>query len=403
MRCQCTIVDNPNIHVVPSTDDDVHLYDPKLQDRYDELVYRYDQDKEFHSCYRKLVMLLHPFEMIRTNVRSNFISGSPELHITNAFMKMWEFMIFITRINRYLVPSKTLRMYDIAGAPGMFIIATEVYLRKHFPQTKLDWYTCSLEGGTALEDEYSLFRDNPSRYQSCNVLVESDLRECMKGKKGKFDLVTGDIGTANVQYGPGLVDHEFKMGLQWGQTALALNLVAPGGIIILKTYKYVTYESIYMLDIIKSFFDKVIVCKPYTSRIANSESYIIGIRKNSKDCSDVPLMRPFIKTPYESPNVAMMREFEYRRCDIRYKAIDMIMNIIRQKSVEVTIKEARNDPEYMKYYLHFKPLFIELCRIGDVNGSSSSDSDSDDKPTATHSSSRIIYDDDDDSSSSDSD
>ena len=53
-------------------------------------------------------------------------------------------------------------MYDVAGAPGMFVLAADFFFRKR--NIDLDWHACSLintEENHALEDNYNLFKDNP--------------------------------------------------------------------------------------------------------------------------------------------------------------------------------------------------------------------------------------------------
>ena len=106
---------------------------------------------------------------------------------------MYEFLLFIKDDLHIFNPSTKLTMYDVAGAPGMFILSTEQFLKKYFPNTTLDWHSCSLEGGTALTDTYGLFAANPSRYQQCDVLKPSDIQSIINTKQ-KYELVTGDIG-----------------------------------------------------------------------------------------------------------------------------------------------------------------------------------------------------------------
>lgn len=346
-----------NSNVIDNTDNNAHIYDKTLYDKYMLLSKMYDTDESLCKLSRKITIITHPFELIGTTVKSSFIPNCPDLKITNAYMKMWEFLKFITNDLKIFKPTdEKLRMYDVAGAPGMFIIATECFLKKYFPKTKLDWHTCSLEGGTALQDVYTLFKSNPERYQPCDVTKPDDIKNCMK--KGKFTLVTGDIGIFHEDNWNKLQEED-QLDIEWGQMILALNLVENGGIMFLKMYSYVTYENVFLLDTLTKYFEKVYICKPYTSRLLNAESYIICINRNNNDCMHEPLTRPIIKIPYESENLPLIKSFEFNRLDVKYRMISFIKRIL-ERYPHMNIQKLLKNKQYYIYYREFEDLFNEL-------------------------------------------
>lgn len=342
-----------------SNSDEGHIYDHTLYDKYMLLTKMWDEDEKLRSLMPRITVFSHPFEIISSTVTSSFIPDCKPMKITNAFMKMWEFLEFITDELKIFKPTKELKMFDVAGAPGMFIIATEQFLQKRFPDVKLNWHTCSLEGGTALTDQYTLFKNNPERYQSCDVTKEEDIKSCLK--KGKFPLVTGDIGIFHDNTWNKLQE-EYQLSIQWGQMILALNLCEKDGLMFLKMYSFATYENVYLLDVLTKYFDKVYICKPYTSRILNSESYIICIGRNDKKI-DEPLTRPLIKTPYESPNLPIVKSFEYNRLDSKYKILSLLRRIL-QKYPKTTLKQMRQNYHYKVYFDEFKNIFNEMLNVG---------------------------------------
>jgi hypothetical protein len=191
--------------------------------------------------------------------------------VTNAFLKMVEFIRYIEKKQSEFFKVGELSMFDIAGAPGMFIFGTEYAL----PDVKLDWKACSLGSGSGLKGEYDLYKNNRERYQDCDVTKEEDVRNCLNwAGKGRFRLVTGDIGMYHDDDFSKLQE-EKQMDVQWGQMVLAINLVEEGGICFLKMYTYAFRESVLIVDILSTFFEKLEIVKPYASRIVNDESYII--------------------------------------------------------------------------------------------------------------------------------
>lgn len=347
-----------NISTKASVSDEPHVYDDNLHEEYLELYRRCERDELLINEYRHVVILLHPFELIQTEIKSRLIPDCPPLKITNAFMKMWDFWKYISD-NELLDLNGTLRMFDIAGAPGMFVIATDLYLQIHHPKVKLDWHTCSLEGGTALTDQYKLYENNMERYTPCNVLVEEDINRCMKF--GKFELVTGDIGIYTDDHHIELQELG-QLDIEWGQMILGLNIVAEHGIMILKMYSLITYETLLLLDTLTQYFEDVKICKPYTSRILNCESYIICIDRNRKLCDDVPLKRPCIRGKYASANREVVENFEKERLRTKYAALGMILKMLKN-NVKIQYKEAKENPEYAKYIAAFDEIYKELCNL----------------------------------------
>ena len=343
----------------PDPQHTAHVFDQTQYDKYMWLPKTINASKFLTDNIMKIRIMMHPFETIKHTINVSLIPSKPSVKITNAFMKMWEFLNFVTKTIKALTPKKTLRMYDVAGAPGMFVIATHVYLTKFFPNTTLDWYTSSLEGGDAFVDTYHLYENNPDRYESCNVLVEDDIKRCMR--HGKFELVTGDIGINHDNDGYTLQE-EHQLDVEWGQMAFALNMCDRHGLMFLKMYTTLTYETAYLIDTLTRFFERVYMCKPYTSRMLNAESYIICIDRNDLDCSSVPLSVPTIVTPYESPNLPILKSFESTRLDNKYLIFSLVARVL-EKFPHTTVDKMRQNRQYADFFNEFKNVYYEMDHI----------------------------------------
>jgi 23S rRNA U2552 (ribose-2'-O)-methylase RlmE/FtsJ len=205
--------------------------------------------------------------------------------------------------------TKITKMFDIAGAPGQFILCADQYFREHH----LEWRSCSIESNNNnsnnLQDIYGVYKNNPARYIKCDVLNESDLQRIIDQYTDWAELVTGDIG---IDHTDDDFQEETHVDLQWGQMVLALNVCKLGGTMILKMFSLISDESQYLCDILTRHFEEVHVVKPKTSRILNHETYLIC--KNKIKISAYPLKRPHINNNNnninnKSPNHDLLIDF----------------------------------------------------------------------------------------------
>ena len=336
-----------NIETIPYNNT-AHIYDDTLYQKYMYLNNIYTTDPLLSANPNRIIKILHPFEFIDSSITTELIPNSPKLKITNAFMKMYEFLLFINQHHPNLFNTSTLRLYDIAGAPGMFTIATNHFINQHHPNVKLDWFASSLEGGTALTDQYKLYSSNPTRYKPCDVLNQTDINNIVNEHKIKFDLVVGDIGIYHDNDWEHLQE-EIQTNIQWGQMTMCVNMCKQGGIAFLKMYSLVSYESVDLLKTFSEYFDNVYICKPYTSRLLNDESYIIGIGRNSKNGVElIKNKRKELKIDKNDINIDLIRSFEEARLNTKYEML-MLVKYIFKDDVKCSSKLLFENELFVKY------------------------------------------------------
>lgn len=335
------------------TDKGYHIYDPVLYRKYQLMTDLYKNDDSIQQIYRKMVIISHPFEVIKTMITTRCINNCKPMKMTNAYMKMYEFLIWLDDNGYLTFKNNEFNMFDVAGAPGMFVIATDNYLQKKYPTINYHWKACSLEGGTALTDMYGLYAANPDNYTPCDVLKVADIKKCITKKK--YDLVTGDIGIYHEDNYDKLQE-ENQLDLEWGQMILALNNVKENGHMFLKMYSLTTFESIYLLDTLTKYFDKIMITKPYCTRIFNDECYIICINRNNKACNHEPLTRPYLKS-YTSPNLDLVKSFEYSRLEIKYRMLTFIKKLYDNMGYRATLEDFKKNYIYKIFFDEFHELF----------------------------------------------
>ena len=106
-----------------------------------------------------------------------------------------------------------------------------------------------------------------------NLLNVENLWYCYNKYKNTMNLITGDGGfDFSINFNKQEI---LSIKLIFCQICYALAMQKKGGIFILKVFDIFHEASIDLIYILSSFYEKVSIIKPNTSRFANSERYII--------------------------------------------------------------------------------------------------------------------------------
>lgn len=221
----------------------------------------------------------NPYEFIHTGYEKSFNKGvSLKKPLSRAYYKMIEMLHFFDIFEKCkYIP---IRSFHLAEGPGGFIEAVA-----DFRKCKEDKYVgMSLENGI---DQNIPGWKKSKRFLDANpnVTIErgpnnnGDLYEVENYKyiienySGTQHLVTADGG---FDFSHNYNSQECVMvRLILTQIIYAISMQAKGGTFILKIFDILhksTCDTLYLLEM---FYDSVIICKPQTSRIANSEKYAV--------------------------------------------------------------------------------------------------------------------------------
>jgi cap2 methyltransferase len=209
-------------------------------------------------------------------------------HVTNATLKAIELFKYFDLIQEGL-------HFDNAALPGSFIIVYKYLCKK--ANIKPHWVASSLlEGKDAINDQFHLVRDFPNQWlmhennngDVCMITNQLDWKERLQGQ---VSLYVSDLG---FQTGYDNQEEEHQQA-NIGQIVCGLNTLSPGGNMVIKMYTAFTHWSIYLLWMLKESFEECYWCKPETSRMANSETYVVC--KGYNGCSMNPEDLLNIQTP----------------------------------------------------------------------------------------------------------
>lgn len=243
--------------------------------------------KPLSRSYFKMIEMIHQFQLIPIKKMKSQDSERP----INTYKKQFhnDYSGFGKSQETKLHPIRT---FHIAEGPGGFIEAV-VNMRK---------YCTSVPPGLGLvemDDEYigmtleqdptgnvhgwrkseEFLKNNPrvkiehGKTQTGDILKIENFEYCYQKYKNTMDFITADGG---FDFSSDFNKQELSVSnLLYAQMAFALCLQKKGGNFVLKIFDSFHKHTIDILYLLSSFYREVYLVKPQTSRIANSEKYVI--------------------------------------------------------------------------------------------------------------------------------
>ena len=224
-------------------------------------------------------------------------------NVSNAWIKCYEIINHFGLIPQN-IDSDTFLHFDNAAFPGSFVLSAHHYINTNFDwKHKYRWVASSLldrndENRAPLEDKYKLYENYQSNWLMTNknngdVLVENNQKDFNKRIGGKVDLYTSDLGfDVSSDYNN---QELIQAPANIGQILSGLLTLKKGGCFITKQYSTFEPITVSIMYAAASFFDEFYICKPYSSREANSETYLVG--KGFKD--SVTIDHPYIRAMFD--------------------------------------------------------------------------------------------------------
>lgn len=304
--------------------------------------------KPLSRAYFKMIELIHLFRLKDVNGPDG--CGSKHNHFYNGGAAQC---------------STPIRTFHLAEGPGGFIEAI-VEMRNN----KLDEYT-----GMTIQDEKQNDYNIPAWKKSKqfmdtnpNVKIENgavgngnllDLENfiyCKEKYSSSIDLITADGG---FDFSVDFDNQEVNITkLLFAQIAYALCMQKQGGTFVLKIFDSYMEHTIDLLYLLSSFYDKVYICKPNSSRPANSEKYLVC--KNFLFPSHLEFSKYIYNAFYMCvtlPDTMYIHRFLKTPINLQFKMkVEEIISIFGQQQIEniyntISLIESTNKSEKIDYLL----------------------------------------------------
>jgi 23S rRNA U2552 (ribose-2'-O)-methylase RlmE/FtsJ len=293
---------------------------------------------------------------LKTFIKSSIIKKNDYVNVlSRAFLKLWEMIILFD-----LIPDKEdFVSSHLAEGPGSFIQATILYrdLQENLKKIKSSkndkYYAISLHSDNKhllIEKEFINYygKEKPKRLHIFETVSKDEVKRGggnlsdgdltllrtinmfaggvsadTKGFSEDSDLVTADGG---FQWEKENLQEQEAYKLIFSQIVTALKLNKKGGNFVLKIFDSYTTITLIYLELLKCLYKEVYITKPFTSRISNSEKYVVCKNLiNKVSSTDIKKLEEMITIINKNDNYNMIKVFsDY---DIDDKSIQLYKKI----------------------------------------------------------------------------
>jgi 23S rRNA U2552 (ribose-2'-O)-methylase RlmE/FtsJ len=233
------------------------------------------QINNYNKLWDKYKKFTNPYEYIHTPIPGKNFSICKYIPISRAFYKMIE---IIHNFN-FLNDNNNIKSFHLAEGPGGFIEAFSYY--RNNPNDL--YYGITLisndinvpgwkKSVSFLKKHKNIILDS-GKSRTGNLLHKENIEYFYEKYYNTFDYVTGDAG---VDYSYDYNNQEKTSSkLILIQILYAIIIQKQGGNFILKIFDIFNDLTIEYIFLLSCLYEEVYIYKPNTSRIANSEKYII--------------------------------------------------------------------------------------------------------------------------------
>ncbi len=215
--------------------------------------------------------------------------------ISRAYYKLWEILYNLNIVQ----PNKRKYIYcALAEGPGGFVECFVNYRKKHFQGKEDKIYCISLQSNKKYIPDWKKIKEFlKNKHNKIKILKGADntgnlynidnIQYLIDTIPEKCDFVTADGG---FDYSKDFNKQEqISYQLIFCEIVSSLAILKKGGTFVLKIFEIHTLLTVQFLYILNNYFESVIIIKPYTSRPANSEKYVVC--KQFKTISNTNLIK----------------------------------------------------------------------------------------------------------------
>jgi 23S rRNA U2552 (ribose-2'-O)-methylase RlmE/FtsJ len=255
--------------------DSLYFYLTKSKKRIDDNVNDWDH-------YKKIT---NPYEYIHTPIHNNSKNISTYEAISRSFFKMIEISNFYKILDSF--NNKPVKSFHLAEGPGGFIEAM-MYMRNNSSDSYYGMTLLSdnrnVPRWTKLQNKFkfnTIINYELGKTENGDLLKYENLEYCHSKYANSMDLITGDGGfDFSINYEK---QEMAAIPLIMSQIMYAILMQKQNGTFILKIFDIFRRPTAELIYLLTSLYNSVSICKPKTSRFANSEKYIIckGFKLNN--------------------------------------------------------------------------------------------------------------------------
>ena len=303
-----------------------------------------DQNNDSWDFIKKYT---NPYEFIHTMVPNLKYSVSKIKPLSRSFYKMIEMTNIFHLLNDFA--NTNINTFHLAEGPGGFIEAT-AFLRKNFFD---NYYGMTLinedpnvpgwkkTNHFLSENKNVKIEYGPSN--NGNLLLKENLVYCHDKYKGSMELITADGGfDFSIDFNQQEI---LATKLLYAQVSFAIAMQKKNGHFILKIFDIFTKSTVDIIYLLSSMYKQVFIIKPNSSRLANSEKYIVckyfkneneeliqQIINNYEKLSEINYLSSLIKIKHDCYFLNKIEEYNAIFGQMQIENINNTLNLINFKN-----------------------------------------------------------------------
>lgn len=225
----------------------------------------------------------NPYEFIHTIVPNTKYSVSKLKPLSRSFYKMVELVNMFSLFDNFV--SESINTFHLAEGPGGFIEATN-FMRNNTLDTYYGMTLINEDPNVPGWKKTSSFLESHPNIQieygatgTGDLLDVENLKYCNNKYKNSMNIITADGGfDFSIDFNQQEI---LASNLLLAQVSFAISMQKIGGHFIMKIFDIFTKTTCDILFLLSSLYKQVYIVKPCTSRMANSEKYIVckGFKK----------------------------------------------------------------------------------------------------------------------------
>jgi 23S rRNA U2552 (ribose-2'-O)-methylase RlmE/FtsJ len=247
---------------------------PTLSRYLNKIKQQLDENYENWDFYKKYT---NPYEFIHTVIPNTKSSVSKLKPLSRSFYKMIEIANQLDLLVQY--QSNNINTFHLAEGPGGFIEAL-VYLRNNEQDNYYGMTLIDPDVNVPGWKKSSSFLENHKNVSietgvtgTGDLLEVDNLKHCYGKYNNKMDIITADGGfDFSIDFNQ---QETLATKLLFAQVSFAIAMQKKQGHFVLKIFDIFTKTTSDIIYLLSTLYKHVFILKPNTSRLANSEKYII--------------------------------------------------------------------------------------------------------------------------------
>jgi 23S rRNA U2552 (ribose-2'-O)-methylase RlmE/FtsJ len=218
----------------------------------------------------------NPYEFVHSNVPNKKKSISKYKPLSRSYFKMLE----ILNVFKFSFGDK-IRTFHLAEGPGGFIEAIlnyrknadDFYIGMSLLDDKNDPNIPSWKKSDAFLKQHANVYIEKGKDNTGDILALNNFLSCKEEYMSSMDFITADGG---FDFSLDFNKQEVNVNkLLFAQSVYAIVMQKKGGSFVLKIFDCFMQHTVDIIYLLSSFYEKVYIMKPNSSRYANSEKYLI--------------------------------------------------------------------------------------------------------------------------------